>query len=148
MRSYRRGIQWQRSQTWRWQDRAGVTRTPTRHAERRATSVPFLRWIDRLWLERKIRARHLASQRWGGSVQTIICRVFGSQCQEALYIAYRESRYSIHAVNGQYLGLFQMGSGERSAYATAGYATAYEQTVAAHNLYRARGWEPWTCCEG
>lgn len=51
-------------------------------------------------------------------------------------------------MNGQYLGIFQLGSGERAAYATIGYSTAYQQIVAAHNLYRARGFEPWTCCEG
>jgi hypothetical protein len=81
-------------------------------------------------------------------VQAIICAVFGpSQCAEALHIARRESGFTISAQNGQYLGLFQMGSGERAAYAKAGYSTAYQQSVAAHNLWLARGWEPWTCCE-
>jgi hypothetical protein len=75
--------------------------------------------------------------------------VFGtSECSEALHIAEVESGYTTSAANGQYLGLFQLGSGERATYATIGYSTAYQQAVAAHNLFLARGWEPWTCCEG
>jgi hypothetical protein len=48
-------------------------------------------------------------------------------------------------VNGQYLGIFQMGSSERAHYATLGYSTAYEQIVAAHNYYMVAGWGPWAC---
>lgn len=80
----------------------------------------------------------------GGSVQQVICRVFGSQCAMALRVAYRESRYSLTATNGQYEGLFQMGSSERATYATIGYSTAYEQTVAAHNYFAVAGWGPWS----
>jgi hypothetical protein len=107
--------------------------------------MPFLRWIDRLWMRRRIRARHLAASRQSTSIPAVICRVFGSACTEARSVAYCESRYSIHAVNGQYLGLFQMGSNERATYATIGYATAYEQTVAAHNYFVIAGWRPWAC---
>jgi hypothetical protein len=60
-------------------------------------------------------------------------------------VAYCESRYRLTAVNGQYLGIFQMGSHERATYATIGYSTAYEQIVAAHNYYEAAGWGPWSC---
>ncbi len=52
--------------TWRYQDRTGVPRTHSVHAERRTTSVPFLRWIDHRWSARRIQAkrafaRHLAA---------------------------------------------------------------------------------------
>ncbi len=85
------------------------------------------------------------SHRTTGSVPTVICRVFGASCSEAISVARCESGFSIHAVNGQYLGIFQMGSSERATYATIGYATAYEQIVAAHNYFAVAGWGPWTC---
>ena len=80
-----------------------------------------------------------------GSVPSIICSVFGSACSEAVAVARCESGFSTTAVNGQYLGIFQMGSSERATYATIGYATAYEQIVAAHNYYAIAGWGPWAC---
>lgn len=58
--SLRQGIRWHRTMTWRYQDEAGVRRTPTAHAERKTTSLPFLRWIDHRWSARRIAARHLA----------------------------------------------------------------------------------------
>jgi hypothetical protein len=63
--SLRHAIRWHRGMTWRWQDRAGVSRTPTRRTERRTTSVDYLRWIDRLWSRRRItaRRRYLATER-------------------------------------------------------------------------------------
>jgi hypothetical protein len=113
------------------------------------------RWVQearhRLWLARQAKIQHASHTSYTptGSVPHIICAVFGSaNCSEALYIARRESGFETWAANGQYLGLFQMGSSERATYATIGYSTAYQQTVAAHNLFLARGWEPWTCCEG
>lgn len=63
--SLRRGIDWQRSQTWRWQDVAGVARTRAAHAERRTHSVAFLGWIDRLWLRRRLAAKHYAASHSG-----------------------------------------------------------------------------------
>jgi hypothetical protein len=131
--------------TWRLQDRAGITRTPTAYAEQRTTSVPFLGWIRRLWERRQQVARRLSGRAQTSSVPTIICRIFGPACTEAISVARCESRFSIHAANGQYLGIFQMGSSERATYATIGYATAYEQIVAAHNYYVRSGWAPWAC---
>lgn len=145
MTSLRHAIAYHRSQTWRYQDHAGIQRTPTEHAERHSTSVSFLWWIDHLWQRRQARARHLASSRTSGSVPSLICRVFGSACGEALRVARCESNFSIHAVNGQFLGIFQMGSHERAAYATIGYSTAYAQIVAAHNYFVVAGWGPWSC---
>lgn len=79
-----------------------------------------------------------------GSVPHLICQVFGkAECANAVRVAYRESRFSINAVNGQYLGIFQMGSAERARFATLGYSTAYEQIVAAHNYFLVSGWSPW-----
>lgn len=79
----------------------------------------------------QLRARH------------VICQVFGSRCREALNVAWCESRYRTWAQNGQYLGLFQMGSYARSRY---GHGPgAWAQARAAHRYYLAAGWHPWAC---
>ena len=104
----------------------------------------------RLWNHRRLHAKRYAAQVNRGTVPQIICRVFtpSETCATALTIAWRESNYQVTAWNSSdHGGLFQLGTSERATYATIGYATAYEQTVAAHNLYLARGWQPWTCCE-
>ena len=74
-----------------------------------------------------------------------ICTVFGSYCQEALAIAKCESRLSTSAQNGQYLGLFQMGSSERQLFGHG--QSARDQAVAAHRYFvrSGRDWSPWAC---
>ena len=74
-----------------------------------------------------------------------ICTVFGSFCQEALAIAWCESRLSTRAQNGQYLGLFQMGSYERQLFGHG--QSARDQAVAAHRYFvrSGRDWSPWAC---
>ena len=74
-----------------------------------------------------------------------ICHVFGSYCQQALQVARCESRYETSAQNGQYLGLFQMGSYERSLFGHG--PTAHEQAIAAHRYFvrSGRDWSPWSC---
>jgi hypothetical protein len=81
-----------------------------------------------------------------------ILTVFKEDPQGALNVASCESGFDINAKNGQYLGIFQMGSSERSRYASIGYSTAYQQIVAAHNYYSAHRpdgsqyeWGPWEC---
>lgn len=78
--------------------------------------------------------------------------VFKEDPQGAINVAACESgggdpsAIDIHAKNGQYLGMFQMGDDERATYATIGYETPYQQTVAAHNYFvAANGWGPWGC---
>jgi hypothetical protein len=77
-----------------------------------------------------------------------ICTVFGSYCQEALAIAWCESRLSTRAQNGQYLGLFQMGSSERRLFGHG--PTALEQAASAHKYFvrSGRDWSPWSCKPG
>lgn len=74
-----------------------------------------------------------------------ICTVFGSYCQEALAVAWCESRHRITAQNGQYLGLFQMGSYERRLFGHG--PTAHAQARAAHRYFvrSGRDWSPWAC---
>lgn len=74
-----------------------------------------------------------------------ICSVFGSYCAEALSVARCESGLRTTAQNGQYLGLFQMGSNERRLYGHG--PTAIEQVRAAHRYFLSSGrtWGPWSC---
>ena len=74
-----------------------------------------------------------------------ICSVFGSYCQEAIAVAWCESRHSTSAQNGQYLGLFQMGSSERRIFGHGSSARA--QALAAHRYFvrSGRDWSPWAC---
>ena len=74
-----------------------------------------------------------------------ICAVFGDDCQEAVAVAWCESHLSPNARNGQYLGLFQMGSYERSLFGHGD--SAHAQAVAAHRYFvrSGRDWSPWSC---
>jgi hypothetical protein len=86
-------------------------------------------------------ARKLASLQ----PKAAICAVFGDDCQEAVAVAWCESHLSTSARNGQYLGLFQMGSYERQLFGHGD--TAHAQAVAAHRYFirSGRDWSPWSC---
>jgi len=74
----------------------------------------------------------------------VVCRLFtGHRCDEALNVAWCESSLRPWAGNGQYRGIFQMGSGERSRYGDG--STAWAQTRAAFKYYSLSGWSPWEC---
>ena len=74
-----------------------------------------------------------------------ICEVFRGRCREAVAVAWCESRLDTNAQNGQYLGLFQMGSSARRLFGHG--PSAHEQAVAAHRYYvvSGRDWSPWSC---
>lgn len=91
---------------------------------------------------RLVRVRRVSSQ---CGPEAAIRRVFGAYAGQALSVAWCESRFSIWARNGQYLGLFQMGSSERATY---GHSwTALGQSQAAYRYFVASGsdWSPWAC---
>jgi len=75
-----------------------------------------------------------------------ICKVFGPYCKQALAVAWCESKWYVWAGNGQYLGLFQMGSYARSRY---GHHTtnAWKQARYAYRYFVDSGkdWSPWSC---
>jgi hypothetical protein len=74
-----------------------------------------------------------------------ICRAFGWRCRQAVAVAWCESRLRTTAQNGQYLGLFQMGSHERRLF---GHGTsAHDQATAARRYFVRSGgdWSPWSC---
>lgn len=74
-----------------------------------------------------------------------ICSVFANECRAAIAVAWCESHLQTTAQNGQYLGLFQMGSYERQLFGHG--PTAHEQAVAAHRYFvrSGRDWSPWSC---
>ena len=91
-------------------------------------------------------ARRLARRLASAPPRTVICHVFGRRhCREALAVSRCESGHSTTAQNGQYLGLFQMGSYERQRFGHG--ATALKQARAAHRYFvlTDRDWSPWSC---
>lgn len=142
LRSY---ISLKRQRTWKWQEAALVPRTRSSYQEKRARGCAYLKWLKRLWQGRADDAfLFYADLR---DPQQAICHVFGNYCSEALAVARCESghSYSVRAQNGQYLGMFQMGSYARSKYGH-GY-TPLEQARAAYAYFADAGydWSPWSC---
>jgi|SRR5262252_5172024 len=74
----------------------------------------------------------------------VIRKVFGQYGDQAVRVAYCESRLEVWARSGQYYGLFQMGSFARAKY---GHAwNAWAESRAAYRYFRdAHGWGPWSC---
>jgi hypothetical protein len=92
------------------------------------------------------RARRLAGVQLA-SPEVVICRVFGPYCREAIAVSRCETggTFDVWARNGQYLGLFQMGTSERRLFGHGPSAVA--QARAAHRYFVASGrdWSPWSC---
>lgn len=153
--SGRRAVSFYRQSTWRWQQLRGAHRLADRTPLIRHRSC---RWVDRAlaeWVGRSKAARgryevHLRRLR---DPDYAIELVFRSHSGEAKEVAACESGdkdgdlspHVVRARNGQYLGMFQMGSWERSRYGHG--STPYSQAVAAHRYFVASGgdWSPWAC---
>jgi hypothetical protein len=117
-----------------------VLRRATRGARKAANEVAYYR--------RLIRVRHasaLARKLRHAPPRVAICAVFGRYCRQAISVAWCESRLTTTAQNGQYLGLFQMGSSERRLFGHG--QTAHRQARAAHRYFlrSGRDWSPWGC---
>lgn len=72
-----------------------------------------------------------------------VCYYFGPNCQTAMRIVKCETggTYSTWAANGQYHGIFQMGSHERATYGDGN--NVWAQAKAAHRYFMDAGWNPW-----
>ncbi len=119
-----------------------ATRTRTRLADHKRRLAARAREREQAAAERE-RARQLDAL--NASPQKAICHVFGDYCGQALQVARCESNLQLTAQNGQYLGLFQMGSSERRLFGHG--PTALEQSRAAHRYFvrSGRDWSPWSC---
>jgi hypothetical protein len=95
-------------------------------------------------LRAKLRLRE-ARRRSSLPAKAAICEVFRTTCADATAVAWCESRLSTTARNGQYLGLFQMGSHARRLFGHG--PTAIDQAEAAHRYFlrSGRDWSPWSC---
>ena len=106
-------------------------------------------------LQRKAYAWRKRVERWQARQRELlstdstaaICHVFGSYCSQALAVARCEAGHSMtpRAHNGQYLGMFQMGS-----YARARFGHGSDRLTQARAAYRyfvasGRDWSPWAC---
>ena len=96
--------------------------------------------IRRVFERREARRRAELSPRW------VICDVFGQRyCSQAVAVATCESRLTTTAQNGQYLGLFQMGSHERRTFGHGGSARQQARAAYRYFVRSGRDWSPWSC---
>ena len=108
--------------------------------------VPALVIVATLSLPPNAPAHHTRGHNYTVAKRAV-CKVFGSQCANAMYVVRCETggTYSVWAGYGkhQYYGLFQMGSWARANY---GHGwNAWAQARAAYKLWRAHGWSQWQC---
>ena len=102
-------------------------------------------------------ARHLAAQRrrtqlvrrlaaaQAETPSETICRIFGPDCTAAVAVARCESRLHTDARNGQYLGLFQMGSLARQLFGHGDSAEKQARAAFRYFVASGRDWSPWSC---
>jgi len=115
----------------------------------RLHTLRFTRTQQRVAAAKVAHTRHARTRRLAAveaaSPQNVICRVFGGYCRQALAVSRCESGLRTDAQNGQYLGLFQMGSSERRLFGHG--PSAADQAQAAHRYFLASGrdWSPWSC---
>jgi hypothetical protein len=124
-----------------WRDSRAAVRRAHRELMR---TTRVLTLLERAAARRD--ARRLARRLAKAPPKTAICHVFGRRyCREAIAVSWCESKHSTTAQNGQYLGLFQMGSYEREVFGHG--RTALKQARAAHKYFvlTDRDWSPWSC---
>jgi hypothetical protein len=122
---------------------------------------PGMRWQGRTaqwWAKRAVQARKDANARGRTIVRlrrelhsreigpTLAIRlVFGNYADQALHVSWCESRWDTGATNGQFLGLFQMGTFARSRYGHSGSALGQAQAAYQYFVDSGRDWSPWGC---
>lgn len=95
--------------------------------------------------------RHERLRRWAPSVRHAIglaAVTFGVSERAMMAVAYCESRLNPGATNGQYLGLYQLGSTHRAdaLIVRFGWRDPYAQALhTARVVARAGSWRPWEC---
>jgi hypothetical protein len=124
----------------RFRNEARTRLMAARHA------VKVVRAEKRARVARKARAAHRRTiARLERSPVKAICFVFGNRCGEALRVARCESGYQTTAQNGQYLGMFQMGTSERRLFGHGSTALAQARAAYRYFVRSGRDWSPWSC---
>jgi hypothetical protein len=142
----RQAVTFYRDATWWRQDNRIARHTQSKFNERRTRSLPYIRSLAKLWHSRALAERRIAKKY--EQPFAAIRYVFGRYAGEAWEVAKCEGGHpipSVNAANGQFLGMFQMGRGERAKY---GHShTALGQSVAAFRYFVAGGrdWHQWQC---
>lgn len=139
--SLKQGIAFHRGATWHWQALALRKPTKSAYAERRISSVGYLRWMTRLWSQRRIVAKRYAMNPPRRTQWLCIHR----------YERNPKQGWSTDTGNGYYGGLqmdiaFQRtyGSELLKAKGTADHWSPIEQMWVAERAYRSgRGFYPW-----
>lgn len=84
---------------------------------------------------------------WPAALRAQAKRV--ARCESTAHVSNavaKRNKLGRWAKNGQYIGVFQMGTNERAAYGQYSVGSAARlQVQSAYNLYKARGWQPWAC---
>lgn len=140
-RELRLAIDRAREKTHRCEHGLGIPLSPI--SQEPISGRKFARWVLTLW-----RARSRVTCRVERALRdprAAIRFVFREYAAQALVVARCESGYRTSATNGQYRGIFQMGSPERARFGHG--ETALEQARAAYRYFVASGrdWSPWQC---
>jgi hypothetical protein len=142
LRKYRGAIRFSRTHRWLLSSSARRDHATSNlaYAERRVRQLSKTVAALRVKVQ-ALEARRLTSL----PPRKAICAVFADDCGAAIAVASCESHLRPTAQNGQYLGLFQMGSYERRLFGHG--PTAHEQAIAAHRYFvrSGRDWSPWSC---
>ncbi len=146
----------------------GLPAFQTRRAWETAVGQDYRRWIYQLWRKRYVKCEKQTDRAYS-DVRFAIRLIFRGlgdpryaydAKEQAVRVAWCESRWSPQDRLGQYVGLFQMGNNERADYGiglyasrdeeTARYATIIDQVRSAYRMFVAAGrsWTRWACRPG
>ena len=128
----------------RFRKQAHVRLVAARHALK-AARADAARSRAQLERRRIVVRHHRLMRRVAKSPVKAICFVFGDYCGEALRVARCESGYRTTAQNGQYLGMFQMGTSERRLFGHGPTPLAQARAAYRYFVRSGRDWSPWSC---
>jgi len=79
--------------------------------------------------------------------RTAVCHYFGVYCDQAMRVVGCETGHTYYpwSRNGQYLGIFQMGSTERATYGHGGDVWSQARAAWRYFVASGRDWSPWAC---
>jgi hypothetical protein len=100
-----------------------------------------------VWIARELAETELALKPPVLTPTAAIRSVFGIYGDQAVRVSYCETggTFDVNATNGQYLGLFQMGSYARRQYGHAGDALGQSRAAYRYFVDSGRDWSPWSC---
>jgi hypothetical protein len=142
LRKSRSVVEFFESHRWLLRDPRFRTEAERQLAKHRAALASLERARARLAERRRARQRAILRAR---TPESVVCDVFRRHCRQALQVARCESGFSTTAANGQYLGLFQMGSSERQLFGHGASAKSQAKAAYRYFLTSGRDWSPWSC---